>query len=154
MTVACSMASFGSSARVRHGATCQRPMVPAPLCYNRFVRWRKAGVWDQIMDALSAGHDPAVQMIDTSVVRVHQHGADTTSSQPTIWRSSNSHQSESGYVLMSPRPSPLPWLRSGTVFTPISPRARAWQARAARQRERRPFAVASRPSLSNHSPSG
>ena len=27
------------------------------------------------MDALAAGHDPAVQMIDTSVVRVHQHGA-------------------------------------------------------------------------------
>jgi hypothetical protein len=29
---------------------------------------------------------------------------DTTSSQPTIWRSSNLHQSESGYALMSPRP--------------------------------------------------
>ena len=43
--------------------------------YNRFVRWRLAGVWDQIMDALAAGHDAAVQMIDTSVVRVHQHGA-------------------------------------------------------------------------------
>ena len=27
------------------------------------------------MDALTAGHDAAVQMIDTSVVRVHQHGA-------------------------------------------------------------------------------
>jgi hypothetical protein len=27
------------------------------------------------MEALAAGHDPAVQMIDTSVVRVHQHGA-------------------------------------------------------------------------------
>jgi transposase len=40
-----------------------------------FVRWRRAGVWDQIMDALAAGHDAAVQMIDTSVVRVHQHGA-------------------------------------------------------------------------------
>jgi hypothetical protein len=25
------------------------------------------------MDALAAGHDAAVQMIDTSVVRVHQH---------------------------------------------------------------------------------
>jgi transposase len=37
--------------------------------------WRQAGVWDQIMDALAAGHDAAVQMIDTSVVRVHQHGA-------------------------------------------------------------------------------
>jgi transposase len=47
---------------------------PRTTCYNRFVRWRQAGVWDRIMDALAAGHDTAVQMIDTSVVRVHQHG--------------------------------------------------------------------------------
>ena len=39
---------------------------PRTTCYNRFVRWRRAGVWDQIMDALAAGHDAAVQMIDTS----------------------------------------------------------------------------------------
>jgi transposase len=44
-------------------------------CYNRFVRWRRAGVWDRIMEALAAAHDAAVQMIDTSVVRVHQRGA-------------------------------------------------------------------------------
>ena len=48
---------------------------PRTTCYNRFVRWWRAGVWDRIMDALAAGHDTAVQMIDTSVVRVHQHGA-------------------------------------------------------------------------------
>src|SRR6266404_3063225 len=48
---------------------------PRTTCYNRFVRWRQAAVWDRIMDALAAGHDAAVQMIDTSVVRVHQHGA-------------------------------------------------------------------------------
>ena len=48
---------------------------PRTTCYNRFVRWRRAGVWDQILDALAVGHDAAVQMIDTSVVRVHQHGA-------------------------------------------------------------------------------
>jgi transposase len=48
---------------------------PYTACYNRFVRWRRAGVWDQLMNALTAGHDAAVQMIDTSVVRVHQHGA-------------------------------------------------------------------------------
>jgi transposase len=41
---------------------------PRTTCYNRFVRWRQAGVRDQIMDALAAGHDVAVQMIDTSVV--------------------------------------------------------------------------------------
>jgi transposase len=48
---------------------------PPTTCYNRFVRWRRAGVWDQIMGALAAAHDAAVQIIDTSVVRVHQHGA-------------------------------------------------------------------------------
>ena len=48
---------------------------PRTTCYNRFVRWRRAGVWDHIMDAVAAAHDAAVQMIDTSVVRVHQHGA-------------------------------------------------------------------------------
>ena len=48
---------------------------PYTTCYNRFVRWRRAGVWNWIMEALAAGHDAAVQMIDTSIVRVHQHGA-------------------------------------------------------------------------------
>jgi transposase len=48
---------------------------PYTTCYNRFVRWRRAGIWDQIMDALTTAHDAAVQMIDTSIVRVHQHGA-------------------------------------------------------------------------------
>src|SRR6185312_11880682 len=49
---------------------------PHTTCYNRFVRWRRAGVWDRLMDALAAAaHDAAVQMIDTSIVRVHQHGA-------------------------------------------------------------------------------
>jgi len=48
---------------------------PRTTCYNRFVRWRKAGVWDRIMDSLAAAHDATVQMIDTSIVRVHQHAA-------------------------------------------------------------------------------
>ena len=48
---------------------------PYTTCYNRFVRWRRTGVWDQLMNALTADHDRAVQMIDTSIVRVHQHGA-------------------------------------------------------------------------------
>jgi transposase len=48
---------------------------PYTTCYNRFVRWRRAGVWAKIMSALAGGHDAAVQMIDTSIVRVHQHGS-------------------------------------------------------------------------------
>ena len=43
---------------------------PYTTCYNRFVRWRRAGVWAKIMRALAGAHDAAVQMIDTSIVRV------------------------------------------------------------------------------------
>jgi len=48
---------------------------PPTTCYNRFVRWRKAGVWDRIFDAVSAAYDGDVQMVDSSSIRVHQHGA-------------------------------------------------------------------------------
>src|SRR5262249_37455676 len=40
---------------------------PYTTCYNRFVRWRRAGVWGRIIDAFAAAHDAAVQMIDTSL---------------------------------------------------------------------------------------
>jgi transposase len=30
-------------------------MAPRTTCYNRFVRWRQAGVWDRIMDVLQHG---------------------------------------------------------------------------------------------------
>src|SRR5262245_8245690 len=43
--------------------------------YNRFVRWRRAGVWESIMRALTAAQNAAMQMIDTSMVRLHQHAA-------------------------------------------------------------------------------
>jgi transposase len=54
---------------------------PYTTCYNRFVRWRRAGVWSRIIDALAVTRDAAVQMIDTSTVRVHQHGACITHNQ-------------------------------------------------------------------------
>src|SRR5262249_14243459 len=44
----------------------------------RMSGWRRAGVWAKIMSALAGAHDAAVQMIDTSIVRVHQHGACVT----------------------------------------------------------------------------
>lgn len=48
---------------------------PPTTVYNRFNRWRKAGVWDRLMDAITKAYDGDVQMIDTSIVRVHQQGA-------------------------------------------------------------------------------
>ena len=48
---------------------------PYTTVYNRFNRWRKAGFWDKLMDAVIKAHDGKVQMIDSSVVRVHQQAA-------------------------------------------------------------------------------
>ena len=41
---------------------------PRTTCYDRFVRWRQAGVWDQIMNALAAGHDKFVGGSDAVLV--------------------------------------------------------------------------------------
>ena len=48
---------------------------PPTTCYNRFVRWRKAGVWDRLLLAVSEAYDGDIVMIDSTCVRVHQHGA-------------------------------------------------------------------------------
>ncbi|MEA2867156.1 MAG: hypothetical protein QOE39_1871 [Bradyrhizobium sp.] len=48
---------------------------PRTTCYNRFVRWRKAGVWDRLIDAVTAAHNGDIQMIDSTSVRAHQQAA-------------------------------------------------------------------------------
>ncbi|WP_156807282.1 IS5 family transposase [Brucella ceti] len=48
---------------------------PPTACYNRFVRWRKAGVWDRLLEAVSKAYDGDIVMIDSTCVRVHQHAA-------------------------------------------------------------------------------
>jgi transposase len=50
---------------------------PYTTCYNRFARWRKAGVCDRPMQAVTEVHDGDVQMIDSSSVRMHQHATNT-----------------------------------------------------------------------------
>ncbi len=44
-------------------------------CRNRFVRWRKAGVWDRLLEAVSTAYDGDIVMIDSTCVhpfRRHQ----------------------------------------------------------------------------------
>ncbi|MGO9057418.1 MAG: IS5 family transposase [Candidatus Binataceae bacterium] len=51
---------------------------PYTTCFSRFVRWRRAGLWDHILDGVAHARNADVQMIDSTIVRgVHQHGAST-----------------------------------------------------------------------------
>ncbi|WP_410511504.1 hypothetical protein PaeBR_15640 [Paenibacillus sp. BR2-3] len=43
--------------------------------YSFFWRLQKAGIWDIILDHVSIEPDWSQVMIDTTVVRVHQHGS-------------------------------------------------------------------------------
>ena len=41
----------------------------------RFKRWTTTGVWQRIIDTVSGDRDMEVFMIDSTVVRAHQHAA-------------------------------------------------------------------------------
>jgi len=60
---------------------------PRTTCYNRFVRWRKAGVWDRMMDAITTAHDGDIQMIDSTSVRAHQQAATAKGGSRSLSRS-------------------------------------------------------------------
>lgn len=43
--------------------------------HKRFVRWAKAGVWQMIFNTFSTDPDNEWLMIDSTIVRAHQHAA-------------------------------------------------------------------------------
>jgi transposase len=60
---------------------------PRTTCYNRFARWRKAGVWDRLMDAITAAYYSDIQMIDSTSIRVHQQAATAKGGSKSLSRS-------------------------------------------------------------------
>jgi transposase len=57
---------------------------PRTTCYNRFLRGRRAGVWDRLMDAVAAVHDGGIQMIVSASLRAHQQSATISGAQITV----------------------------------------------------------------------
>ena len=48
---------------------------PYTTVYNRFNRWAKRGVWIGIFAALAERSPQSLHLIDSSIVRAHQHAA-------------------------------------------------------------------------------
>jgi len=48
---------------------------PYTTVYNRFNRWAKAGIWLRIFEALAVRSPQSLQLIDSSIIRAHQHAA-------------------------------------------------------------------------------
>ena len=43
--------------------------------HTRFSRWAKSGAWQKVFEALAADADNEYAMIDSTIVRAHQHSA-------------------------------------------------------------------------------
>ena len=43
--------------------------------HTRFSRWAQSGVWDRVFQHLAADADNEYAMIDSTIVRAHQHSA-------------------------------------------------------------------------------
>jgi len=60
---------------MRRGRDLPERFGPRSTCYNRIPRWRKAGVWNRLVDAITAACDGDIQMIDSTSIRAHQQAA-------------------------------------------------------------------------------
>src|ERR1039457_5441023 len=52
-----------------------RPMSWRVARGRRFSRWAKSGVWERVFQHLAADADNEYAMIDSTIVRAHQHSA-------------------------------------------------------------------------------
>jgi transposase len=48
---------------------------PYTTVYNRFNRWARDGVWVRVFEALAAKSPGSMALIDSSIIRAHQHAA-------------------------------------------------------------------------------
>lgn len=63
---------------------CPAEYGPAKTIYNRFIRWAKRGIWENVFSALAGAEGaPDRLMIDSSVVKAHRSAA---GSKGGTWR--------------------------------------------------------------------
>jgi transposase len=48
---------------------------PYTTVYNRFNRWARKGVWLRVFETLAASSPQSMHLIDSSIIRAHQHAA-------------------------------------------------------------------------------
>lgn len=62
---------------------------PYTTCYNRFVRWRMAGIWDLIMEALAETHDSCAHRMVAMPARRRAQRVEDPPPSPPVWPTGN-----------------------------------------------------------------
>jgi hypothetical protein len=68
------------------GATCRNGFGDWKNTYQRFSRWAKNGVWQRPFEHLAADANNEYAMINSTIVRAHQHSADAQLAQDRLQR--------------------------------------------------------------------
>ena len=55
--------------------------------HTRFSRWAETGIWNKVFDVLASDPDNEYAMIDSTIVRAHQHSAGAQKKLETTKRS-------------------------------------------------------------------
>src|SRR6188472_729823 len=107
------------------------------IVYQRFSRWAKGGVFSRIFKELASDHDNEYMMIDTTIVRAHQHSAGArkkTARKQSVPRRTEHENSRSGRCSRQSRRA------HSHARTRLRSRwrrafARAWRSRSAHRRQ-------------------
>jgi transposase len=74
--------------------------------HRRFSRWAESGVWEKVFQHLAADADSEYAMIDSTIVRAHQHSAGAGADQ-AIGRSRGGLSTKIHILVISDVPPPL-----------------------------------------------
>lgn len=61
---------------------------PSGTCHTRFLRWRDAGVWSRIVEAVKAAHGGRIELIDagtTGVPAAHGRQPAAAANDAVVW---------------------------------------------------------------------
>src|SRR5205809_1495272 len=78
---------------------------------TRFSRWAKSGVWKKLFEMLAADADNEYGMIDSTIVRAHQHSAGAQKRRPRPGDRAQQRRIEH----QNPRHSRCPWQSAGLL---------------------------------------
>jgi transposase len=82
---------------------------PHTTCHDRLMRWRRQGVWEQVLQALQGQADAAGEMvwtvvsIDGTTVRAHQHAAGARHTPAQADQEADAEKGGRGGCLRGPR---------------------------------------------------
>ena len=66
--------------------------------HKRFMRWAKAGVWQMIFNTLSVDEDTEWLMLDSTMIRAHQHAAGARKNIETGMQEQELGRSKGGFT--------------------------------------------------------